>query len=677
MAIDPFSDSGDTGSKDVQTDQVEGIFRAGLLRRVLKRWWMVVLFTVLGLIGGIYTQSTVFKKHKAMAVIEVGIKDKSIIGADLERDRTQAEMKLATTASKLTGNEVLMAVASDPEVRELTEVFPPGANLKPIYMRSDKELQFGRADSESKHKLASSLASWLEVQPRRNTSLIGIEISHPKKETARVLADAFARVYVAREAKTKTGGSEQARSVLNKEVEDLEGKLKLAEGSLQVYARALELSAKVQESRDRVVALRLRYKAMHPKRQQAEGMHEDLLNGFAREIHRAMETPSEAVYWVTLKPELLRLNGRRKLVGQEGYDAADEWLALAQSSLAARESTLQKDITQQSAVFQASKQRITELGVAEQGSFDKLRIAERAFLLPVSSLRAFTLPVAGLGLGCIAGVLFAYIFALFDYKIHDVMTAEEITGLSCLAAILLDKRMGRDQKGGWQPVLQADGISANAEAIRNLRSSIALLGKRERHKVILLTSASPGEGKTSISAEVAAAFALNNEKSVLVDLDLRNPKVSIMFPQLNREVGVVGVLSGQQELSEVIQPSSVENLDVILSGSRVSNPGELLHEEEVEDIIKKLAEMYDRVIIDAAPVLPVSDTRVISKFVNDVVLVARGHKTPGGAVIRATELLTSGGANVVGVVMNGLKHQTRGYYGYKAYGEYGEAYGVD
>ena len=136
------------------------------------------------------------------------------------------------------------------------------------------------------------------------------------------------------------------------------------------------------------------------------------------------------------------------------------------------------------------------------------------------------------------------------------------------------------------------------------------------------------------------------------------------------------MLSGQKPLESVIQASSIENLDVILSGQKVPNPGELLHEEELSKLIAKLKQNYDRIIIDSAPVLPVSDTRVISKFVDDTILVTLAHKTPGGAMIRAKELLTKSGGNLAGFVINGIKSKAKGYgyYGYKGYGEYGEAY---
>ena len=112
---------------------------------------------------------------------------------------------------------------------------------------------------------------------------------------------------------------------------------------------------------------------------------------------------------------------------------------------------------------------------------------------------------------------------------------------------------------------------------------------------------------------------------------------------------------------------------MICTGSKAPNPSELLQDNEIEDIIEKLTQYYDRVIVDTPPVLPVSDTRLLVRHVQTVLLVVRALKVPVGAVMRAKELLEGARAPIAGVVINAMKrrHSGSGYYGYRGYGEYG------
>ena len=200
-----------------------------------------------------------------------------------------------------------------------------------------------------------------------------------------------------------------------------------------------------------------------------------------------------------------------------------------------------------------------------------------------------------------------------------------------------------------------------------------LLGKAERNKSILITSAAPGEGKTTMASELAASFALNEQKTILVDLDLRKPRVHTLFPGVNESLGISEVLSGQADLAVVVQRTNVQGLHVICAGTKPPNPSELLQEDEIADIISKLCEYYDRVIVDTPPVLPVSDTRLIAQHVQTVILVVRALKIPVGAIIRTKELLEQARIHISGVVINAMKrkHIGSGYYGYRGYGEYG------
>ncbi|GAA5495213.1 hypothetical protein Rhal01_01388 [Rubritalea halochordaticola] len=673
--IDPFADLQDSPEPQVE-QQSANRFGSGSIRQALSRWWMMLIFGALGYAAALYYMSIVPTKNEAIAVLEVDIKQRQVMGAELETDRLSPELVLATTASKLTSPAILAKVAESPEVQALQRVMPPEFSFKPRYWRSEQELAFTPASQVETVDLVDKMSKgWVKISGRRNTSLIDVKVSHPDSEAARVIADTILKVFLEEEESSKSGGASAVFQSIKKEAEEARLDLDEAQNSLQVYVAATKLSEQIQEARVELLNLRQRYKAKHPKLIQFSTVYKDLNKRFRREILRASTTESEKAFWMKYKDQLQELD--EKIIEEQDSigEAADEWLAVAQNALSTRANLLNARITQGQQLYDRLTQRLTELNVADEESIDEYNIVQSAFIgLTQDSLRLIYL-AGGTILGAVGGFGLAYLLGVIDYKIYDVRSVEEITGIGCMAAVPMHSTFLRKGKE-WQPVLIKDKNSANAEAIRNLRASIVLLGQKHRHKMILVTSAIPGEGKTTVASELAASFAMNKERTLLVGLDLRKPRLEGMFPELKDRAGVTEVLAGQAELKDCVVLNHVENLYLLGSGGKCSNPSELLHEEELHDLFSRLAGNFDRIVIDSAPILPVSDTRVLAKFAQSVVMVVRARKAPVGAVLRSINLLKSAGKPPAGVVINGLKKSTgSGYYGYKGYGEYNGEYG--
>lgn len=670
--IDPFADDV-REYRDPANEELPINNRLGMsnVRQALSRWWIMLLFGVLGYCGALYYMSIQPLTNTALAVLEVDLKLKRLMGAELESDIMSPETVLATEASKLTGPAILQAVAKSPEVQALQKAVPPEFSFKPRYMRSEQDLEFKPASTLETYELVELIGNSIQIDIRRGTSLIDIKVSHADAESARVFADALLRVFLEQEESQLSGGSIDAYKILKKEADAARLEMEQAEKSLQVYVSAIRLSEQIQEKRAEVITLRQRYLPKHPARIQEEAIYSDLLTRFGQEIKRSSAKISEKTYWLEYKDQLDSLE---KVFNQGGDDsgvAADQWVLLAQSALSSRANLLETTTQQKRSQYELITRRMTEIDVADDQTLNKLKIIEPAFIgLAKDSVRLVYL-AAGSALGVFAGFGVAYLLSVIDYKIYDVRSAEEATGLTCMAAVPASSKFGR--KASWESVLQHDPHSANSEAIRNLRASVVLLGKQERNKVLLVTSAIPGEGKTTISAELASAFALNKERTLLIDMDLRRPKLTESFPHLKGTPGIVEVLAGQAELEEVFHDTEIEHLKVIGSGDRAPNPSELLHEGEFVEILEKLRPQFDRIILDSAPVLPVADSRLLAKHAQSVILVVRSRKTPIGAMMRARDLLKFAGAKVGGVVVNGMKRTGGGkYHGYKGFGEYGQ-----
>jgi capsular exopolysaccharide synthesis family protein len=219
-----------------------------------------------------------------------------------------------------------------------------------------------------------------------------------------------------------------------------------------------------------------------------------------------------------------------------------------------------------------------------------------------------------------------------------------------------------------------DANSSQAEAFRTLRASISLLGEEDKRRIILVTSAIPAEGKTFTSTNLAASFATQGYKTILIDADLRRPALSASM--LERDVrqnedfrGLTDVLSGLCPLDEAVRPTKVPNLSLIPSGRRAPNPAELLAQGGVEQLLKDLSTKYDRIILDSAPINAVSDSLAVAPLAHAVCLVLRYGKTPRRATNRALALLKKSGARMAGVIMNRMPSRRGAAYYYYYYGD--------
>lgn len=664
--IDPFEDD----FQEEESSPVSQQFGMGSLRQALTRWWVILIFGVLGYVGALYYMSVAPPKSEAVAVLEVDMKVQRLMGAELEQDKLTPEIVLATEASKLTSPAILEAVAKSPEVQALKECIPPEFSWKPRYWRTPEELEAKPASSVSAYDLVSMMTGWIEVSGRRNTSLIDVKVTHPDPESARVIADTLLRVYLKKEEGLKRGGASEAYKILKKEADEALQKLQDAERSLQVYVSALKLNEDIQKNRIELIAMRQRYKSKHPKLIQAEAIYQDIYVRFRREIKRATKNELEQDFWLEYKPEMTALDEQIQANDENSPKALDEWLALVQNALSSRASRLNARVAHQQQLYQSITQRMTEINVADEKHDSKIRVTQPAYIAKSLESTRLIYLAAGSVVGLMAGFGVAFLLGLIDYKIYDVRSAEEATGMQCLSAIPESPEFFRS--GPWESVLVRSPESANAEAIRNLWASVMLLGKKERYKVLQITSAIPGEGKTTIAAELATMLASNNERTLLIDFDLRRPRIREYFSEVSSKPGIVEYLAGREELDSVIQSTKIDNLSVIGSGEKAPNPIGLLHEEELTKLFQLLSTRFDRIVIDSAPVLPVSDSRLLAKQVNAVMLIVRARKAPVGAVLRARDLLQEADASIAGVVLNGMKKTLgAGYYGYKGYGEYG------
>lgn len=200
-------------------------------------------------------------------------------------------------------------------------------------------------------------------------------------------------------------------------------------------------------------------------------------------------------------------------------------------------------------------------------------------------------------------------------------------------------------------LLKGATSTGRAEALRQLRTNLQFVNATSSTEVMLITSAVPGEGKSLTSVNLALSFAEFGERVLLVDADLRRPTLA-GYLDVERDIGLSGVLAGTTELEQAIQPWGTDGLHVLPSGQLPPNPAELLGSKAMSDLISKVRTDFDKVVIDAPPLLPVTDAALVSAYADGVVMVIRWGRTHRSQVTGAVEALAQVKATLLGGVLN-------------------------
>lgn len=219
--------------------------------------------------------------------------------------------------------------------------------------------------------------------------------------------------------------------------------------------------------------------------------------------------------------------------------------------------------------------------------------------------------------------------------------------------------------------IQSDDKSPLAEAFRVIRANLLFTGVDVPHRKLLVVSSVRMEGKTTTVANLGVTMALAGSKTLLIDTDLRRPKLHRLF-QLNAKVGLTSVLGGQVDLEQAVQGTRLAGLSVLPSGPSVANPAELLGSRRMAELVNHLQQRYDILVFDSPPVINVADALVLVGLTDGVLLVVRSGGVPHKVVSRAKAQLDGVKANILGVLLNAFDFRREGFYSpYSYYYGYG------
>jgi len=301
-----------------------------------------------------------------------------------------------------------------------------------------------------------------------------------------------------------------------------------------------------------------------------------------------------------------------------------------------------------------------------------------------SGLPRFVYSLIGLLVGLMGGVALAFALEYLDDSIRTIETVEEDLHLPVYAVIpeiggqtALAKLRRRRKIPEAEPAVIKERLvthfepsSPIAEAYRSFRTNIQFAGAANEKRVLLVTSSIKGEGKTTTVANLAITIAQLGNRVALVDADMRSPMIHSVFGK-RRQPGLSSFVSGELAPDDVVQPSDIENLDLVCAGPTPPNPSELLNSSRMDQILEHLRRQYDFVLFDTPPVLAVTDPAVLGSKVDGAFLVVRAGRTGKQVCGRARDLLERVGTGVVGAVINGVSATSEYGYYYRSYYHYG------
>jgi capsular exopolysaccharide synthesis family protein len=575
-----------------------------------------------------------------------------------------------------------------------------------------------------------SVASWtahlqggLSVKGEENSRIAQVFFDDVIPERAQKLSILIAEVYAEQNLTRKLQGVDDAVNWLNERLKEIRTEKASQEAELQKYKeqyKVVSFSDKENSTRANLIALTESLNRLKGQRIEIEAQYSklnelvkkskrvedllgvltsDLLTKFERDLADLRSRKSELTHkYMEKHPEMVRLNAHisevegliRQEVANEVSRLRTKFLlakaeedSVAQALDQQKMETLQlEDVTRRLAdiqvvtntnqqIFETLQKKIKEADLSALIRSNNIRVMDRA-LLPNSPIRPDVSSniLLSIAIGLLGGIALALAMEYLDdtFKTHE--DVERYLKLSVMGVIPhFEQAVENGSTSRLEFLPATEPASTVAEFYRTLRTNVLFSSRTRAQNRLLVVSTGPSEGKTITTINLAVTLAQIGQRTVVVDLDFRRPKVHTAFEVPNQN-GMTNVLLGEIALRDAIRHSEIPNLDYILAGSIPPNPAELMASLELRLLLENLSASYDRVIIDSSPIAPVTDAVVLSQAVHSVLMIVRAGKTHRRAVFYACEQLQGVKAHVMGVVLNDvdIRKSTYGSYQYYKYG---------
>ena len=674
---------------------------------IREKAWLIALFGLIGIFGGLaYIHHTPLTYY-SQAVIEVDADAMKVVnytGVEETKDPLSDEMAqtvLAVFQSRAFAQDVI----EENHLLENPGFMPPEPDGKPPSM----------------DEAIGTLIGMSHAAVRPGTRFIEVGVKHSNPVMAKEIANMLANAYMERSRKQQGATDDAAIKYLKDQANDASIQLSQSSAALQAYNKSHD-SGSLDEANDTIVTdLRTKsaeLSAAHSQRVKLQADDEyiqkhlndpdALLSIPSVANHPSIVASRQAIkedeekidqlkFWYR-EPHPKMIQARKELANeqqtlQDNLSKIPQVIHAAREAAEEMESRMQKEVDDQKAqvetlnddhiqfdvlnrqvetnraLYDGLLTRLKEATVATGAETTRMHMFEPAQIPiePLQARKSRTLSMA-LGGGLGLGLVLAMALHFMDSSLKTVDQAEDVLGLTVLASIPRQTQSKLKESG--LALVKAPG-SPVGEAFRSLRTSVYLAGRHKGRKVVLFTSTLAGEGKTFCSTNYATALAQQGLKTLLIDADLRSPMVATVLLAGQKLPGLGELLLKKVDAATATHETEVPNLFAMPAGDLLPNPAEVLASTGVGELIKKLAESYDRIVIDTAPVTAVSDTLLLLEHAEGVCVVAHAGKTPRKWILRGLKLIREAGATPVGVILNQVPMRMAAAYSYYP-GKYGE-----
>lgn len=569
--------------------------------------------------------------------------------------------------------------------------------------------------------LARKIQGGLKVEPVKNSRIVNISYEYPEPRLAAAIADGIANAYVEQVLDIKMSTARQAVEWMTRKIEEQKKKLEESQQALQAYMKDKDIVE--LENKEAVTPLKLQnlsYQLIQAeaKRREAEALYNQV-KGLGNNTSEALTVPAiagdpviQALRTEEIKiekdiiemskkfgekhPQMVRLKEdlravRDKIASEvkraiqaikNDYELAKaketslrhqfaqgKGEALALSEKAIQYGVLKREVESNQQMYEALLKKLKETSIIEEVRPFNISIIDRAEVpkYPVRPRKLLNI-LLSIIVGLFGGIGIAFFLEYLDNTFKTPDDVEEKLSVPLLGVIPFVK-VSELQDKKIELLTHLDHKSSISEAYRSLRTSL-LLSSVEPIKSLVITSPLEDEGKTTVAVNLAISFAQLDKMVLLVDADLRKPKLHAVFG-LDNTTGLSNFLT-RQVIKEIIRESGITNLSVITSGPIPPNSSELLSSKRMREFIDLVKEKFDIVIFDAAPLITVTDASILSTLVDGTIVVIRSGKTTFDVAKRGLKLLRDINSRILGSVLNGLDTTREGYeYLYPYYYSYG------
>jgi len=735
----PLSFEGDTplaGRSGANRGASEGLSLHDIWRIVLKRKWVILALTVIGTVLGSVYSATRVKMYEATATVDINPTATNLGISDLiEESLSSTEERMPTEIAHMSSNEVVFRTIKQlalqhkgpfphefdklPNPQAATiESFPPaivqgmigsvkgGLRMAALPNTNIISISFQSTDPIVARDIVNTL---IYVYFDKNledtvqgTNRVAKWLAGQMNQMRQDASDAQARLAEFQKDHGLVGGDESDSLVVdrlraeNTQLTQLEAERIVKEAKLRILnsddpdlVATIGPSATLTALRTQQLNLRSEYNQyttkFGPKFPRVEELQKQL-NAVQKQIDAEMVNVKRRVqddYQTTLHTQEL-LKAKIDTEMQNVFKL---------NTSAAQYAVLRQDAESSRELYEALQLRLKESTIAQGLNTGSENVIDNAMtpLGPVNPSTTTNSTISG-ALGFVLGLLLAFVLDSMDDTLRTTEDVETTSGLLSLGAI---PHFQTGQKDGLKAAM-VDGVKAAAdttpgrlvsvtapsspaaEAYRALRSSILLSAIDNPLRLLVVTSAFMSEGKSTLSANLGVMLAQRGERVLIVDADLRRSTLHLLFGLSRPALGLTNLLSRQTGDAAFLHPvAEMPNLTYLPAGAVPPNPAELLASHRMAEMMRQWQQEYDRVIIDTAPILAVSDSLAPAARADSVLLVVRAGVTRKKALVRARELLRRANASVLGAVVNDIDLRADSYYGYSGGYAYGYGYHAD